>query len=86
MTQAEMVLDFPHHVRVPESETQAGQILRYLKNGGTLTPLEALQLFGCFSLSQRCGELKRAGWPIYSSMVKVGEGKRVAKYWMAEAA
>lgn len=71
---------------VPEADTQQGKILRYLRNGGSLTPLEALSMFGCMALSQRCGELARAGWPIVSEMVKLPSGKRVARYRFASAA
>lgn len=83
---AQLDIEFPKEVRVPEADTVAGRILRYLQSGGTLTPLEALRLFDCLSLSQRCGELKRQGWPIISELVKVGSGKKVARYSMARAA
>lgn len=82
----QLIIDFPKPVRVPEDFTQQGKILRYLRNGGSLTPLEALEKFGCLSLSQRCGELRRAGWPIVAHLVKVGENKKVARYSMASAA
>jgi hypothetical protein len=59
--------------------TQALSILNHLLAGGTLTPLESLNLFGCLSLSQRVGELKRQGFPITSKLVEVGH-KRVARY------
>lgn len=58
------------------------KILRFLSQGKSLTPLQALRKFGCFSLSQRIGELKRERWPIKSELVKFG-GSRVSKYWMA---
>ena len=44
-----------------------------------LTPLTALQLAGCLSLSQRCGELRRRGVNVASKWVKVG-GKRIKAY------
>jgi hypothetical protein len=56
------------------------QILRHLAKGQSLTPLEALNLFGCLSLSQRIGELKREGWPIESELVAIGHGKKVSRY------
>lgn len=58
------------------------QILRHLAKGHRLTPLQALSKFGCLSLSQRIGELKREMWPIKSEMVNVN-GKRVASYYYA---
>lgn len=34
-------------------ETQNAQILHYLKQGKTISPLEALNMFGCFRLAGR---------------------------------
>ena len=69
--------------RVPERGTVSYEILMALKQGHRLTPLEALRMFNCLSLSQRVGELKRDGWPIRREMVQVNSGKSVACYWMA---
>lgn len=84
--QLDLVLPFRRECVVPAEDTQQGQILRYLRAGGSLTVAEALSMFGCYALSQRCGELSRAGWPIISEMVKLANGKRVARYRMADAA
>lgn len=62
--------------------SQTQQILNHLRSGKHITPLEALNRFGCFRLGARIHELKEAGYRIRSRMVKVGE-KRVAKYDMA---
>ena len=62
--------------------TQADQILAHLKGGGTLTPLEALDKFGCFRLGARIFDLKQEGHDIQTERVDVGNGKRVAKYQM----
>jgi Helix-turn-helix domain len=78
MTQMDLLAE---PVRVPDRGTVAYEILMALKQGQKLTPLVALQQFGCLSLSQRIGELKRKGWPIISEMVEVGV-KRVAQYRM----
>jgi hypothetical protein len=45
-----------------------------------LTPLDALQHCGCLSLSQRCGELRRAGVPVQDKWVCLPNGKRVKSY------
>lgn len=63
--------------------SQRDQILALLKRGRRITPLKALQLFGCLSLSQRCGELRRAGYPVQSQMIELANGKRVASYRLA---
>lgn len=62
-------------------DTQKDQILRHLLRGESLTPIEALGLYGCFALSQRIGELKRQGYAIETEMVTNGR-KRFAQYRM----
>lgn len=80
MTQQELSF-----IKVPEYGTMTYELLRALKNGERLTPLTALEKYRCFSLSQRMGELRRAGWPIRSQMVSVNSGKKVASYWLQES-
>lgn len=58
------------------------QILDYLMTGATLEPMTALNLWGCWSLSQRITELKQDGLPIHSKMVTTPSGKRHAVYWL----
>ena len=60
--------------------TQKAQILAYLKSGRSITVLDALQRFGCYALSQRIGELRRAGHPISSRMIRTTTGKDIAQY------
>jgi hypothetical protein len=62
------------------TESQRLQVLRYLAQGNTLTVAEALHKFGCYALSQRCGELRKAGWPVESQMIETETGKRIAQY------
>ena len=66
--------------RIPDRGTVSYEILMALKQGHKLTPLNALQMFGCLSLSQRVGELKRDGWPIRTRLVEVNSRKKVAEY------
>ncbi len=70
---------------VPAADTLGGKILRALQSGKTLTPLSALNEFQCLSLSQRCGELRKMGWPIISRPCKTPSGKTVAEYSMEQA-
>lgn len=58
-------------------------ILKHLKRGATLTPLEALQLCGCLRLGGRIHDLRNKGHAIQTSMVQ-RNGKRVAEYWMVK--
>ena len=49
-----------------------------------LTPLDALHMCGCLSLSQRCGELRRAGVQVQDKWVCLPSGKRVKSYRIAK--
>ena len=83
---SQLVLEFPKPVRVPDEDTQCGRLLKAFQRGESLTVAEALTRYGIYALSQRCGELRRGGWPIIAEMVKVRSGARVASYRMASAA
>jgi hypothetical protein len=61
--------------------TQETAILEYLKQGNTLTPLEALEKFSCFRLGARCWNLKRKGHNIKSKTVHDGK-KHYSQYWL----
>ncbi len=63
-------------------ESQNSQILDFLWAGNKLTPLLALELFGCFRLAARINDLKRNGWPIITDIITTEKGKRVAQYSM----
>lgn len=41
--------------------SQCDQILSYLKDGHSITPIDALNLFGCFRLAARISDLKKRG-------------------------
>jgi hypothetical protein len=61
--------------------SQNEDILLYLTNGGRLTPLDAMNLFGCTRLAARIGDLRDKGHQIESRTVKKGN-KRFAEYRM----
>ena len=61
-------------------ETQNQQVLSYLKTGKVITPLDALNMFGCFRLAARVYELRTRGWPIHCERIDVGEGRCVGHY------
>ena len=50
-----------------------------------ITPLEALELYGCFRLAARVSDLRGMGWPIETEMVQ-GEEKRWAQYYLPKGA
>jgi hypothetical protein len=55
-------------------------ILKALNNGVKLTPLLALELYGCLRLGARIYDLKRMGHQIKTEIVTTESGKRVAQY------
>jgi hypothetical protein len=64
-------------------QSQAKRILEYLKAGNGITPMDALDLFGCFRLGARIADIKRMGYDIVTERVKVEGGKYVARYHLA---
>lgn len=61
--------------------SQTDQILAALKTG-PLTPIEALNKYGCFRLASRVLELRERGYPVTVERYKLASGKRVARYWL----
>ena len=61
--------------------TQNVQILRYLETGKTLTPIDALSLFGSFRLGARIFELRQQGHEIKKVLLRK-DGKNFALYFM----
>ena len=62
-----------------QTQTQKEAILRHLQSGKTITPLEALNLYGCFRLGARIWDLRDEGYVIRSENVKQGK-KTFASY------
>lgn len=62
------------------TESQNKQILEYLRRGKLLTPLQALDLFGCLRLSARIMNLRDQGHEIKTEIITLENGKRVAQY------
>ena len=60
--------------------TQTQMIIEHLKSGNALTPIEALQKFGCFRLAARISDLKQLGHEIETKSIKFENGKSVAQY------
>ena len=66
---------------MPNQTTQSKQILDYMQRGNSITPLEALNLFGCMRLGARIYDLSQAGHIIHREMVHDSKtGKRYASY------
>ena len=63
--------------------SQAEQILTALHRGESLTPLDALNRFGCMRLGARIFELRQPplSLPIQDETIDPGNGKRVKRYY-----
>ena len=59
--------------------TQNQQIKTYLEKGKSITPIDALNKFGCFRLAARINELRKDGLNIATKIV-TKEGKTYASY------
>ena len=59
--------------------SQNQDILRHLKAGNSITPLDALNLFGCFRLAARIYDLRLQGHWIQSLEAREGN-KSFAEY------
>jgi hypothetical protein len=64
------------------TKTQCEAIQSHLQSGGTLTPLDALNLFDCFRLGARIFDLKKKGLDIKTRIIEVGDKKHVAEYYL----
>lgn len=60
--------------------SQAQTILEHLRTHGSITKLEALNLYGIWNSGGRVWDLKRDGHPIETRMIDTPNGKRVAEY------
>ena len=64
--------------------TQTEHILAHLDARGSITPLDALDLFGCFRLAARIAELRADGHDIRTERTERG-GKAFATYRLHRA-
>lgn len=64
--------------------SQTKLIEQHLKAGKAITPIDALNLYGCFRLGARIYDLKEKGLDIITEMVQSG-GKRYAAYRINQA-
>lgn len=63
-----------------DRQSQEQRILEHLKSGRPITPLDALNLYGCFRLGGRIYDLKKRGFKIEKQMVETSGGAHVASY------
>ena len=60
--------------------SQCDAILAHLKEGNTITQIDALNKFGCFRLGSRINDLRNRGHNIECQTVKTKTGKRIGQY------
>jgi len=60
---------------------QSKQILNYLEQGHSITPMDALEKFSCFRLGARIYDLKKKGYNIEAQIEKKGN-KTYARYYL----
>lgn len=60
--------------------SQNKQIADYLNKGKKLTPIDALNKFGCFRLAARIADLRNEGMNIVTTTIKLENKKQVAQY------
>lgn len=71
------------------SASQNDMILEYLLKGNKITPLEAVEKFGCMRLGARISDLsERLGYPLPRKRVQVknryGKEVWVMQYWIED--
>lgn len=62
--------------------TQTETILAHLKNGGSITPIDALRDYGCFRLAARIKEIRDEGHDVQTTWDTDGT-KKWARYSLA---
>lgn len=72
------------YIHEPSVTSQNGMILALLRDGKSITPLEALNMFGCMRLASRISDIKRMLDPmkenIVTEKVKLANNKMVSRY------
>ena len=63
-----------------DQKSQSEQIAGWLQRGYGITPMDALENFGCFRLGARIYDLRKAGMDIVTEIVTTTRGKHVARY------
>ena len=68
--------------------TQCEQVLEYMKDFGSITPLEAMQDIGCMRLAARIADLREQGHPIgrrmKTSKNRYGRDVSFAEYYLLQ--
>ena len=63
--------------------TQTERIFEHMKSGRAISPLEALNRYGCFRLGARIHDIKKLGWFVKTETV-YSDGKHFASYSLTD--
>ena len=73
-------------VNINENEatslSQKKRILAWMLKGHSITPLEALNMFGCLRLGARIADIKEMGFDVKSHFVSTATQKHVKQYYL----
>jgi len=64
--------------------SQERKIMGHMFQGNRITPLDALNLYGCGRLAARIADIKKRGIDVKSEFVTLPSGKRVKSYWIED--
>lgn len=67
------------------SATQKAQVKAWLEDGKSITPIEALNRWGCFRLAAVINRLRNDGMDIVTEKYLTPSGKYVARYSLNNA-
>lgn len=62
--------------------SQTDLILEWMLAGHTITPLEALAMYGCSRLAARIADIRAKGYLVYSEFITTSSGKRIKRYYL----
>ena len=62
------------------SKSQTQRILDHLKRGFSITGMDALEKFDCWSLPKRISDIQKMGYTVNRVWVKTASGKKIKKY------
>ena len=72
------------NLNAESSASQCKRIKAHLESGLSLTGMDALRLFGCWSLPRRICDLKERGMRTKAETIRLDNGKRVTRYSLAQ--
>ena len=70
--------------RVHREESQSGRILKHMQEGYGITPITALNNYGCFRLAAVIFNLKREGHNIRTTIIRENN-KKFARYKLGQS-